>query len=503
MDWVRRIGGRAGIQVSLPAGTYSDDTQLRLAVCRSIRGDGAFDAEAFARVELTAWQGYALGAGNGSKAAAANLTKRGVNWFSNFFEAKEQKYTNAGGNGAAMRVQPHAWLKSDYEDLLLSVLRDALITHGHPHGFGGAILHALSVSKAMNGELLDPLGLDEVIVALRRVPSIIGMDRQLDAFWRPAWEAMAGRSLERAMEALIDDFRADLSAISADVRSGDAKNYPSVLNKLELTTDRFRGSGLKTALAASVLSWFYRDERPDRALIAATNVLGSDTDTIATMAGAILGAITEEPLEWPLQDRDYIVAEAERIAAIASGKTQDSFSYPDLARWQPPTSQSDSVAMFDGAFVVVGLGRAEPFNEEYRAGDAIWQWMTLPFGQTVFAKRRAFAPEANVWQLPGQRRMAKLPREVGLPPHQPELSLDQGKVTKREAASPRTSLADPDHWPSMDDVTHDVIASGFDPLIIGKAFNYVLERRGLIEDVVSFASIIGKAQLARARKRPR
>src|SRR4051812_5768683 len=53
VDWQRMIGGRAGPRVDLPAGTYSDDTQLRLAVCRAIRGDGEFDVEAFAKVEVT------------------------------------------------------------------------------------------------------------------------------------------------------------------------------------------------------------------------------------------------------------------------------------------------------------------------------------------------------------------------------------------------------------------------------------------------------------------
>src|SRR4051794_9410901 len=64
--WTRLIGGRWGVKIPLPAGTYSDDTQLRLAVCRAVRGNGIFDAEAFAKVELTTWQSYALGAGRGT-----------------------------------------------------------------------------------------------------------------------------------------------------------------------------------------------------------------------------------------------------------------------------------------------------------------------------------------------------------------------------------------------------------------------------------------------------
>jgi ADP-ribosylglycohydrolase len=50
--WKRLVGGRAGAWVQLAAGTYSDDTQLRLATSRAIRADGYFDVEAFAKVEL-------------------------------------------------------------------------------------------------------------------------------------------------------------------------------------------------------------------------------------------------------------------------------------------------------------------------------------------------------------------------------------------------------------------------------------------------------------------
>lgn len=59
--------------VDLPAGCYSDDTQLRLATSGSILGDAHFDVETFAKVELTIWPSYALGGGRGTKAAAAVL----------------------------------------------------------------------------------------------------------------------------------------------------------------------------------------------------------------------------------------------------------------------------------------------------------------------------------------------------------------------------------------------------------------------------------------------
>ena len=102
--WKRRIGGRSGVTASLPQGCYSDDTQLRLATSRAIRSDG-FDVEAFAKVELPVWLSYGLGGGKSTNAAAAHLALPSSTWWRNRFKG----WTQSGGNGAAMRIQPHVW----------------------------------------------------------------------------------------------------------------------------------------------------------------------------------------------------------------------------------------------------------------------------------------------------------------------------------------------------------------------------------------------------------
>jgi ADP-ribosylglycohydrolase len=135
VSWKRKIGGRFGPFVDMPAGAYSDDTQLRLAVARSIRGDGKFDVETFANIELPVWLSYALGAGRGTRAAASSLIRDNVNWVTNFYESDEQGYVSSGGNGAAMRIQPHVWSASNRrrpETYLQDVIRDTIVTHGHP-----------------------------------------------------------------------------------------------------------------------------------------------------------------------------------------------------------------------------------------------------------------------------------------------------------------------------------------------------------------------------------
>lgn len=515
VQWRRRIGGRGGVEVLLPAGTYSDDTQLRLAVCRSIRASGDFDAEAFARIELTVWPSYALGAGRGSKAAAANLTKRGVNWFSNFFVTKDQNYLRAGGNGAAMRIQPHVWSNPhDIERLVLSVMRDSLSTHGHTHGFCGAVFHALCLQYTfVEGSVP---GIDiwrEFVGLLRNLPATLHTDGQLATFWIPAWSKASNRPLDAAVEEFIAEALADLTDISPLLRQG-ADSYTKILEQLGCFADRYRGSGWKTALAAAVLAWLGRDEPVEVPLQAAANALGSDTDTIATMAGALLGAIAHAPPSFALQDRDYLAREAQRMAALASGAAIQPFGYPDLLQWQAPSSQSDAVLAYKGGLALAGLGEAQAASDAYPAGDFEWQWLKLPFGQTVLAKRRiGNLRELGDEQLPRNRvslnssamsTNLELPLQVDGPNGRPSVNRNV-KVNGNGGRSQAVSV--PKELPSgrdrLDRWTDEVIRSDFDDRVLGELLNRYIDQECSTEAAASFAAIVAKAKLSRRRREAR
>ena len=97
-----------------------------------------FDVETFARIELPVWLSYALGGGRASKAAAKNLGKPRTLWYANTFPG----WADAGGNGAAMRIQPHVWASRDLDgdDYMLGVVADSVCTHGHPRAIVGSLL---------------------------------------------------------------------------------------------------------------------------------------------------------------------------------------------------------------------------------------------------------------------------------------------------------------------------------------------------------------------------
>ena len=511
ISWKRLVSGRYGPRITLAPGTYSDDTQLRLAVARSIRGDGSFDVEAFAKIELTVWPTYALGAGLGTKAAAASLSRRAVSWFSNFFDYGKKKYIDSGGNGAAMRIQPHVWAASgDHESLMLDVLRDALVTHGHPHGFCGAVFHALCLHYTIqHRELPRFTHAMHFIDRFKDMPRLISHDPQLASFWQPTWEANTGTTVKAAIEKTLEDYRKDFDIVKDALDTRTKNSYRKILAKLGCLTPEFRGTGFKTALAAFALTDLYRDQSIEDCLEVAANELGSDTDTIATMAGAVLGAVSSTAPDWPIQDKGYIVKEARRLSAIARGQPQDSFTYPDLSRWNPPVNQNASIGWSNDQLSIAGLGQLTPQGEEYRAHGGIWQWYALPFGQTVFAKRKTDLHDRVVsTQLPGPRQKAHthvIPRvtELKHSPHQGTLGF---VATQRPEIAERAEKSRPSERPirspsgTVDSWSEEAISSGFDNLTLGRLLNRCIDHSGSVETTIAFAAIVAKAKIARGRR---
>lgn len=502
--WQRLIAGRNGPKVALPAGTYSDDTQLRLAVSRSIRGNGVFDVETFAKIELPVWPTYALGAGLGTKAAALNLSRRGVNWFSNFYVKGAQSYIQSGGNGAAMRIQPHVWSsKGDDQEMLLNVFRDAITTHGHPHGFCGAVFHALVLKETLQeGSIPGPSSWKEIAQQFLELPKIIREDSQLVDFWLASWERETKNTLEEAMSRFCGEALHDISRVSEAINDNPVSAYKSAISSIGCLTDRFRGSGFKTALAASVLSYLYRSEPIEEALVLSANVLESDTDTIATMAGALLGAIAGRSPIWNIQDSDYIISDATRLANIAIGNPQSSFSYPDIGRWNPPVNQGASIRVYEDRLAIAGLGALETYGDEYSFGDHVWQWSTLPFGQTILAKRKAFINDVvGIDQLPKPSAPSNVPPSRSAPDsqfnvQQPELNFELGNTQPaQEKPCEDVFLND------LDAESDIIISSNFDSHTIGKIFKIRIDATSSIESAMTLLAIVAKARIARNKRR--
>lgn len=509
--WRRLVGGRFGAEVDLPAGAYSDDTQLRLAACRAIRSDGCFDVESFAKVELPVWLSYCLGAGRGSKAAAGALASKSTNWFSNFFDSGGCTYVNGGGNGAAMRIQPHVWAARNLKDsssFLPDVVKNAVCTHGDLRGIGGAAAHAEILAHVL---VHDAIPAPEMWVnyaqTFEKVPGIIAADPDLSTFWRPTWEGLIGQTLEDASAKAADEWAEAAGLAIKLLDSNPRKSYATIITNLNGLTDAERGSGLKTVLFSMVAAWLFKDGAIDDALLEVVNVLNSDTDSIASMAGALLGARSEQSTpSHPIQDKEYVVALAQRAALVGQGLPVEDFSYPDLLYWQAPKNALESVGKVKGGIALAGIGMLEPLGAKYsgKARGGVWQWHRLDFGQTILCKQRDVLKS-----MPRQM----WPASVAIQQTQSSKNMLEAPPSRGSKSSlPATHTGDLfDMMPisienrhaknSLDELTNLVIRSGFDRRLIGEHLLELSEGEHAIENAVAYSAIIAKAWNARMKKR--
>jgi ADP-ribosylglycohydrolase len=418
VPWSRRVGGRYGPTVPLPAGTYSDDTQLRLAVSRCIRAPQRFDVEAFSKIELPVFLSYGLGVGRATKSAAKSIERGGVRWYSNFY-GDTVRYVAAGGNGAAMRIQPHVWASGDFrpETYLPSVVRDVLVTHGHPRGLIGAALHALSLGTTLRESAIpSPPRWRAMVGYLERLDQVVASDEVLAEQWVPRWEREAGTGWREALLSTIGE-TSDLveTAAATEPRGNDADAYARLAASLGGLDPATRGSGVVSAILSLWLA-YWSGRNSERGPILAANLLGSDTDTNASMAGALAGVIAPSGPRGSILDRDYIATEAARLERLAEQQPSESFPHPDPLKWRPPKTLADVVGLLNGRIAVAGLGPAreegEPFAGQGRPG-GMWQWLHLHFGQHLLVKRRPDLMPLPDYALPRQRPVR--PEQIQLP----------------------------------------------------------------------------------------
>jgi ADP-ribosylglycohydrolase len=380
--------------VNLGSGKRPKSSSDRLATQAP---SGRFDVEAFSKIELPVFLSYQLGAGRGTKAAAQSLGRRGTRWFSSFFEVRGSRYVDGGGNGAAMRIQPHVWAAAHGRpDVYLApMLRDAVCTHGHPRGVVGAALHAVALGTTLRqSSVPEPDRWPGMVRFLERIASLVAEDETLSERWLPVWESNAGRPWPLAVSDVLSELEEQLEIASraAHAARSDQRDsaYARLAQELGGLNPKTRGAGTITAVLSLWIAHIHQDD-PVHGVRLAANLLGSDTDTIATMAGALLGAVAVDDPPEPVLDGELIAKEARRLAALGEGRRVESFPHPDPLRWQPPKNLSDAVGLINGRPAIAGLGPAredgEPIHGQGK-DPGVWQWMVTDYGQRLLIKRR-------------------------------------------------------------------------------------------------------------------
>jgi len=260
-EQIRRQFGRISRPIPGPGGRacYTDDTLMTLALARSlVRCAGRVDPEDCAAAGAAAFdpqRGYGR-----SAVKVLEALRGGVSWReTGTLLFPEGSY----GNGAAMRIAPIGLLygTDPAATLTQKVAAAVSATHVHPEAVEGAVLLARAIGRARDLAPNEAETLGKILPELQHVCRHAGLAQRM-----------------RLVEKLIHQ--------QATVG----------------TAQRQLGSGVRTleSVPFAIFLSLQNATAPLEGLLAAVNA-GGDTDTVAAMTGAVLGALHGEamfPTTW-------------------------------------------------------------------------------------------------------------------------------------------------------------------------------------------------------------
>jgi poly(ADP-ribose) glycohydrolase ARH3 len=275
-------------EARLGRGTYTDDTQMAIAVCESLLRSDGVDEDDLATAIADAFdpdRGYGPGT-----TTVVRLWGEGVP----HAEAALRLFGGEGssGNGAAMRVAPVGLrFFRDPERCAAEARRQALLTHAHPLGVDGAAAQAAAVAAAVRGE--------DHLAAARAAVTTADLRGRLDAA-----AELAGRG-----------------GPEGSGRARPPQRWPPAA-----PAEAAAILGATVAAHESVPAALLAATAPDfEAALTFAVRCGGDTDTVAAMAGAVAGArfgVEAIPARWldALEDgekgRSYVERLAAQLAAV-------------------------------------------------------------------------------------------------------------------------------------------------------------------------------------------
>ncbi len=259
---------------------YTDDTHMTIGVVESLIQSRGFDGEHMAQTfiknyEAEPWRGYGPG-----PPRVFRMIKRGEPWDS----AASKIYRGGSfGNGSAMRVAPIGLLYSNNPAKLREIAyKSSSITHSHELGKEGAALQAYAVALALNTPSDEEIDREAFLLKLQNF----------------AQTQLYKEKIANTKELLGEQDRARVVAVLG--------NGIEALNSVP-----------------TAIYCFLKQPKSYKDSVIYAISLGGDTDTIASMAGAISGAylgIEAIPQEWSLklENKAYIENLAEKLWQTAT-----------------------------------------------------------------------------------------------------------------------------------------------------------------------------------------
>jgi len=259
-----------------PAGTFTDDTQMSLALARAILSRGSGPEDAFITEVAREFVAWSCSPENdrspgGTCMQACRQLACDLTW-------RAPGHNHSKGCGTAMRTAPIglAW-HGDEERIVRLAAKVSELTHGHPAATAGGVATALLVSWALDG--VDP-------------------------------EEMLSRILRRTRP-ISEEFVAKVEMVASVLDQPPEKAF-AVLGDAWVAEE---------AIACALYAFWRSPRDYRRSVLTAVNTDG-DSDSVGCIAGAISGAfngVEAIPADWraTVEGADHLVETARSLLDFA------------------------------------------------------------------------------------------------------------------------------------------------------------------------------------------
>lgn len=405
--WERYAGGQFQKYIDVVlAGGYSDDTQLILATSRALQFEDWLTS--LTRCELPLFLLYSRGAGGATLRACRTWASGAEPWVAGTTKASQKSvaaYFQAGGNGVAMRIAPHVVLHGPrpVEELVGRVVQDGITTHGHPRALVGAACYAVALHALLKHEGTLEFG---------ELPALVEHDKSwqrietLTSELPPEWMDVAAEQYGDFFgiwDRTVSEMREMLTLVDSAARLGSRGDDLGTLDRLGAFDRKVNGAGTVTAASAIYLA-SRNAPRPMSGLLRAAFAKNADTDTLASMTGALLGALHGP--DWladmgrEVQDRDYIEHMADEMTARALGEERPALPVQDLVTDRELLRFKDSLVVGRSGAVALPDGRPASVVQddplESRGNLRAHRWVLEVDGQTFFIDQTTRLTDAEI-----------------------------------------------------------------------------------------------------------
>jgi len=220
-----------------------------------------------------------------------------------------------------MRIAPHCVVgarSNDFDQTRDDLVLDGIATHGHPRALVGAAAYGFALWTALCQTETLPYG-DLIRKTISEVPRWAKLP---DEEGHPdLWRIVADEATEGGYESLwkqtVREMVSLLEVAEQGLKLGALSVEREFLERMGTFDRKVNGSGTISAASAIFLASRYAAD-PLNGIIEAAYAKGSDTDTIASMTGAILGGLVDlqgmKELFDELQDAPYLRQLADQLS---------------------------------------------------------------------------------------------------------------------------------------------------------------------------------------------